>query len=44
MKEEKVNNIRFWNEYVDDLLNQYPSYSREELENTIFERMKITVR
>ena len=44
MKEDNVNNMRFWNEYVDDLLNQYPSYSREELENTIFERMKITVR
>ena len=44
MKEDNVNNMRFWNEYVDDLMTQYPLYSREELENTIFERMKITVR
>ena len=36
--------MRIWSEYVDDLLIQYPSYSREELEHTIFERMKITVR
>ena len=40
MKEDNVNNMRFWNEYVDDLLIQFPSYSREELENMIFERMK----
>ena len=44
MEEEQINNMRFWNEYVDDLMTQYPLYSREELENTIFERMKITVR
>ena len=39
-----MNIMRTWNEYVDDLLNQYPSYSKEHIESKVFAKVKNGVR
>ena len=39
-----MNIMRTWNEYVDDLLTQYPSYSKEQIESKVFAKVKNGVR